>query len=151
MRDVVNIAHVTGRRLLVSGNEEKVSDIQTPEEGTDRFILARAMQEGLSRLRARCARYVNSGKLSEENVLEDMTGCLTLELCMPDTWNFGIIEALTDAAHACLVSHCVAEMFEKTSPEEAGVYREKALYRLSEVKRFLEMRTAPVIRPVRIF
>ena len=46
MSDVVNVAYVTGRRLFVTGQEEKASDIQTPEESPDKYIIARAMASG---------------------------------------------------------------------------------------------------------
>jgi hypothetical protein len=74
MADVVSVAHVTGRRLNVAGAEEKASDIQTPDEGADLYVVARAMQEGLSMLRKECGRYLNVGRLVDDNLLEDVRG-----------------------------------------------------------------------------
>lgn len=146
MSDVVNIAHVTGRRLNVAGNEEKASDIQTPEEGTDKYIVARAMMEGLSAIRKECGRYLSNGRLTDTNGLEDTAGNYTLDLSMPDRWNYGATSRLTSLANAYVRDYCVYSIFEKTNPEEAVQYLTKANSYLSEIKPVLEMRTAPVRR-----
>lgn len=146
MGDVVNTAHITGRRLNVAGSEEKASDIQTPEEGVDKYVVARAMMEGLSAVRKECGRYLNSGRLSDDNGLEDVAGDYTLTLDMPDRWNFGATSRLTSLANAYVRDWCIYNIFEKTNPEEAANYLTKANVSLSEIKPVLELRTAPVRR-----
>ena len=150
MSDVVSAAHVTGRRLNVAGSEEKASDIQTPEEGVDKYIVARAMQEGLSTLRMECGRYLNMGRLTDDNCLEDVTGEYVLALDMPDKWNFGATSRLTSLAHAYVRDWCVYSIFEKTNPEEAANYLSKAQVSLSSIKPVLEMRTGPIRRNARM-
>lgn len=146
MGDVVNTAHITGRRLNVAGAEEKASDIQTPEEGVDKYVVARAMQEGLSAIRKECGRYLSTGRLSDDNELEDVTGNFVLMLNMPDRWNFGATSRLTSLANAYVRDWCIYSIFEKTNPEEAANYLSKAQLSLSSIKPILEMRTAPVRR-----
>lgn len=146
MADVVNAAHVTGRRLNVAGNEEKASDIQTPEEGVDKYIVARAMQEGLSAVRKECGRYLSTGRVTDSNDLEDVAGDYELALDMPDRWNFGATSQLTSLANAYVRDWCIYNIFEKTNPDEAASYLSKANTSLSGIKPVLEMRTAPVRR-----
>lgn len=149
MGDVVNVAHITGRRLNVAGAEEKASDIQTPEEGVDKYVVARAMQEGLSAVRKECGRYLNMGRLVDDNQLEDVTGNYILALDMPDRWNYGATSHLTSLANAYVRDWCIYSIFEKTNPEEAANYLGKANVSLSSIKPVLEMRTAPVRRSAR--
>lgn len=149
MGDVVNVCHITGRRLNVAGAEEKASDIQTPEEGVDKLVVARAMQEGLSTLRMECGRYLNMGRLTDDNSLEDVSGSYVLALDMPDKWNFGATSKLTSLAHAYVRDWCVYSIFEKTNPEEAANYLSKAQVSLSSIKPVLEMRTGPIRRNAR--
>lgn len=146
MGDVVNAAHITGRRLNVAGAEEKASDIQTPEEGVDKYVVARAMAEGLSAVRKECGRYLNMGRTMDDNSLEDVTGNFVLTLDMPDRWNFGATSRLTSLANAYVRDWCIYSIFEKTNPDEAANYLTKANVSLSEIKPVLEMRTAPVRR-----
>lgn len=146
MSDVVSSAHVTGRRLNVAGSEEKASDIQTPEEGADKYIVARAMQEGLSAVRKECGRYLSTGRLTDNNELEDVAGDYTLSLNMPDRWNYGATSRLTSVANAYVRDWCIYSIFEKTNPNEAANYLTKANVSLSEIKPILELRTAPVRR-----
>jgi hypothetical protein len=150
MGDVVNVAHITGRRLNVAGEEEKASDIQTPEEGVDKYVVARAMQEGLSAVRKECGRYLNMGRLVDDNQLEDVTGNYILTLDMPDRWNYGATSHLTSLANAYVRDWCIYSIFEKTNPEEAANYLGKANVSLSSIKPVLEMRTAPVRRSARM-
>jgi hypothetical protein len=150
MGDVVNVCHVTGRRIHVAGAGEQASDIQTPEEGVDKLIVARAMQEGLSTLRMECGRYLNMGRLTDDNCLEDVTGEYVLALDMPDKWNFGATSRLTSLAHAYVRDWCVYSIFEKTNPEEAANYLSKAQVSLSSIKPVLEMRTGPIRRNARM-
>lgn len=144
MADVVNAAHITGRRLSVVGNEEKAADIQTPEEGVDKYVVARAMSEGLSAVRKECGRYLSTGRKTDTNTLEDVTGDYVLELSMPDRWNFGATSRLTALANAYVRDWCIYNIFEKTNPEEAASYLSKSQVSLSEIKPVLELRTAPV-------
>lgn len=146
MADVVNAAHITGRRLNVAGSEEKASDIQTPEEGVDKYVVARAMQEGLSAVRKECGRYLNVGRLTDDNQLEDVTGNFVLALDMPDRWNFGATSRLTSLANGYVRDWCIYNIFEKTNPDEAANYLTKATAQLSEIKPVLELRTSPVRR-----
>lgn len=146
MGDVVNAAHITGRRLSVPGAEEKASDIQTPEEGVDKYVVARAMMEGLSAVRKECGRYLNTGRIADNNELEDVLGDYTLSLDMPDRWNYGATSRLTSLANAYVRDWCIYSIFEKTNPDEAANYLSKANLSLSEIKPILEMRTAPVRR-----
>lgn len=146
MADVVNAAHVTGRRMNAAGSEEKASDIQTPEEGVDKYIVARAMQEGLSAVRSECGRYLNMGRITDDNQLEDVTGNYVLTLDMPDRWNFGATTQLTNLANAYVRDWCIYSIFEKTNPDEAAGYLTKATASLGGIKPVLEMRTAPVRR-----
>lgn len=148
MSDVVSAAHITGRRLNVAGEEEKASDIQTPEEGVDKYVVARAMQEGLSAVRKECGRYLSTGRLKDDNQLEDVTGDYELKLDMPDRWNFGVTSNLTSSANAYVRDWCIYSIFEKTNPDEAANYLSKANLSLSKIKPLLEMRTAPIRRKV---
>jgi hypothetical protein len=151
MVDVINSAHITGRRLNVAGAEEKASDIQTPEEGVDKYIVARAMQEGLSAVRKECGRYLTTGRIADDNQLEDVTGDYVLPLDMPDRWNFGATSRLTSVANAYVRDYCIYNIFEKTNPTEAASYLAKANVSLSEIKPILEMRTAPVRRTGKLY
>lgn len=144
MGDVVNAAHITGRRLNVAGAEEKASDIQTPEEGVDKYVVARAMMEGLSAVRKECGRYLNTGRTTDDNALEDVSGNFILTLDMPDRWNFGATSRLTSLANGYVRDWCIYSIFEKTNPDEAANYLSKANLQLSEIKPVLEMRTGPV-------
>lgn len=144
--DVVSTAHIVGRRLNVPGNEEKAADIQTPEEGVDKYIVARAVAEGLSAVRKECGRYLNKGRLSDDNTLEDIESDYTLTLNMPERWNFGVTSRLTSVANAYVRDWCVYSIFEKTNPNEAVNYFNKANQSLSEIKPLLELRVAPVRR-----
>lgn len=144
--DVISTAHLVGRRLSVPGNEEKAADIQTPEEGADKYIVARALSEGLSAVRKECGRYVNKGRLSDNNNLEDLDSDYLLELEMPDRWNFGVTSRLTNVANAFVRDWCIYSIFEKTNPDEAVKYYNKANQSLSEIKPILELRVAPVRR-----
>lgn len=151
MADVVSTAHVTGRRLSVPGSEEKASDIQTPEEGVDKYIVARAMSEGLSAVRKECGRYLGTGRLTDDNQLEDVTGDYVLSLEMPDRWNFGATSRLTSLANGYVRDWCIYNIFEKTNPNEAANYLTKANTGLSEIKPILEMRTSPVRTSSRLY
>ena len=151
MADVVNAAHITGRRLSVAGNEEKAADIQTPEEGVDKYVVARAMMEGLSAVRKECGRYLSTGRKEDTNSLEDVTGDYTLLLSMPDRWNFGATSRLTSLANSYVRDWCIYNIFEKTNPEEASIYLTKSQASLAEVKPVLEMRTAPVRSTARLY
>lgn len=151
MGDVVNAAHITGRRLNVAGAEEKASDIQTPEEGVDKYVVARAMQEGLSAVRKECGRYLNMGRITDDNELEDVTGDYVLKLDMPDRWNFGATSRFTSLANAYVRDWCIYNIFEKTNPNEAANYLTKANVSLSEIKPILEMRTSPVRKTDRLY
>lgn len=146
MGDVVNAAHITGRRLNIAGSEEKASDIQTPEEGVDKYVVARAMQEGLSAVRKECGRYLNTGRIADDNSLEEVSGDYVLILDMPDRWNYGATSRLTSLANGYVRDWCIYNIFEKTNPDEATGYLSKANVQLSEIKPVLEMRTAPVRR-----
>lgn len=147
MSDVVNVAYVTGRRLFVTGQEEKASDIQTPEESPDKYIIARAMASGYANVRGRCARYLTSGRLEDNNSLEDVDGDYVLTLSMPERWNLGVTVLLTSTMHDYMVDYCVYRIFEKTNPEESSNYARKADLEFSRIKSILEMRTAPIRRP----
>lgn len=151
MADVVSAAHVTGRRLSVPGSEEKASDIQTPEEGVDKYIVARAMSEGLSAVRKECGRYLSTGRISDSNQLEDVTGDYVLSLEMPDRWNFGATSRLTSLANGYVRDWCIYNIFEKTNPNEAANYLTKANVSLSEIKPVLELRTSPVRTSSRLY
>lgn len=151
MSDVVNVAHITGRRLNVAGNEEKASDVQTPEEGVDKYVVARAMTEGLSAVRKECGRYLSTGRLTDDNKLEDVSGDYILALTMPDRWNFGATSRLTSLANAYVRDWCIYNIFEKTNPDEAANYLSKANVSLSEIKPILEMRTSPVRTATRLY
>lgn len=151
MGDVVNAAHITGRRLNVAGAEEKASDIQTPEEGVDKYVVARAMQEGLSAVRKECGRYLSMGRITDDNELEDVTGDYVLKLDMPERWNFGATSRLTSLANAYVRDWCIYNIFEKTNPNEAANYLTKANVSLSEIKPILEMRTSPVRKTDRLY
>lgn len=144
MGDVMNVAHVTGRRLSTPGQEEKAADIQTPEEGVDKYIVARAMAAGLANVRARCARYLSSGRLSDDNRMEDVTGDYVLVLNMPARWNFGVTTELTNLMHGHVADYCIYSIFEKTNPQEAAQYLTRANEELERIKSVLELRTAPV-------
>lgn len=146
MSDIVSTAHITGRRLSAPGVEEKAADIQTPEDGPDKYIVARAMSTGLSNIRVKCARYLASGRLSDNDSLEDIKGDYVLELNMPDRWNFAATAKLTSVMHNHVVDYCIYSIFEKTNPQEASNYMAKANTEIEEIKGILELRTAPVRR-----
>ena len=145
--DVINAAHVTGRRLFVPGQEEKAADIQTPEEGVDKYIVARAMSAALANVRSRCARYLTAGRLMDDDRLEDVEGDYVLNLAMPDRWNYGATTQLTSLMHAHVADYCIYSIFEKTNPQEAEQYLTRAANELERIKGVLELRTAPVRRP----
>lgn len=147
MGDVISVAHVTGRRLFSPGQEEKASDIQTPEEGADRYIVARALSTALANVRQRCARYLVTGRLLDDNRLEAPEGDYVLLLRMPDNWNYGATTQLTSLMHTHVVDYCVYSIFEKTNPEEAANYLARADDELVRIKGVLELRTTPVRRP----
>ena len=147
MGDVINAAHVTGRRLFVPGQEEKAADIQTPEEGVDKYIVARAMSAALANVRSRCARYLTAGRLMDDDRLEDVEGDYVLNLAMPDRWNYGATTQLTSLMHAHVADYCIYSIFEKTNPQEAEQYLARANDELERIKGVLELRTAPVRRP----
>lgn len=151
MSDVVSIAHVVGRRLYSAETAEKASDIQTPEEGADKYIVARAMAEALSLSRAECARYLNNGVLTDDNGLENVTGDLEIKLSMPERWNFSATTKLTSLIHNHAVNYCVYSIFEKTNPNEAANYLSKSNAELSQIKGVLELRTAPVRREGKLY
>lgn len=144
MSDVVSAAHIVGRRLSVPGAEENASYVQTPEDGVDKYVVARAMTEGLSAVRKECGRYLNKGRLVDDNTLEDVTGNYELTLSMPDRWNFGATSRLTSLANGYVRDWCIYSIFEKTNPSEAAGYLSKANASLSEIKPILELRIAPV-------
>lgn len=146
MSDIVSAAHIVGRRLSAPGQEEKASDIQTPEEGPDKYVVARAMAEALANARKECARYLSSGRTEDNNSLEDITGDYTLTLSMPERWNFGATTKLTSSIHNHAVSYCIYSIFEKTNPNEAKNYFDKATMELNNIKPILELRTGPVRR-----
>ena len=89
MGDVVNAAHITGRRLNVAGAEEKASDIQTPEEGGQ--VCGGPCDDGGAECCAQGMWQILEfwAGLSDDNGLEDVVGNFTLTLDMPDRWNFG--------------------------------------------------------------
>lgn len=151
MGDVVNVAHIVGRRLNVAGSEDKAADIQTPEEGVDQYVIARAMSEGLSAVRKECGRYLSKGRIEDTNALESTTGDYVLDLNMPERWNFGATSRLTNLANAYVRDWCVYSIFEKTNPNEAVGYLNKANAALSEIKPILEMRVAPVRTTARLY
>lgn len=147
MGDVISVAHVTGRRLFSTGQEEKASDIQTPEEGADRYIVARALSTALANLRQRCARYLATGRLLDDNRLEAPEGDYVLLLRMPDNWNYGATTQLTSLMHGHVVDYCIYAIFEKTCPDEAANYLVRANDELVRIKNVLELRTSPIRRP----
>lgn len=146
MGDVVSIAHITGRRLNVSGQDSNASDIQTPEEGADKYIVARAMSTGLAAIRERCGRYLTSGRLLDSNNLEKTEGKYELELSMPSSWNFGVTTRLTTLMHNYVVDYCIYSIFEKTNPDESISYLRKANEELMQIKSVLEMRKESIRR-----
>ena len=125
----------------VPGQEEKASDIQTPEEGVDKYIVARAMSAGLSSVREKCARYLTSGRVMDDDRMEDVTGDYVLVLNMPDRWNFGTTTQLTNLMHGSVVDYCVYSIF-----GEAANYLTKSMDELNRIKNVLELRTSPVRR-----
>lgn len=145
--DVLNVAHVTGRRLSEPGQEEKAADIQTPEEGPDKYIVARALAAALANIRQRCARYLATGRLMDDDRLERPEGDYVLQLRMPDRWNYGATTQLTNLMHAHAADYCIYSIFEKTNPQEATQYLARANDELERIKGVLELRTAPVRRP----
>lgn len=147
MGDVTSTAHVAGRRLYAQGQEEKASDIQTPEEEADRYIVARALSAALANIRQRCARYLAAGRLMDDNRLEAPEGDYVLLLRMPDDWNFGATAQLTNLMHAHAADYCIYSIFEKTNPQEAPQYLARANDELARIKTALELRTSPVRRP----
>ena len=147
MEDVMSVAHLTGRRLSTLGQEEKASDVQTPEEGADRYVVARAMAVALSNLRQQCARYLTAGRLMDDNRLESPEGDCVLVLRMPGSWNYGATTTLTNLMHGHVVDYCMYSIFEKTAPEEAAQYLVRSDNELERIKSVLELRTAPVRRP----
>jgi len=145
MSDIVSGAHVIGRRLSVDpAIAENAADVQTPEEGPDKYLVARAMAEALSNARSKCARYLASGRLEDNNSLEDITGDYVLTLNMNDRWNFGVTTTLTNAIHNYVVNYCLFSILEKTNPNEAKNYFDKSQMELNGIKPMLEQRTAPI-------
>ena len=102
------------------------------------------MAAGLANVRARCARYLSSGRLSDDNRMEDVTGDYVLVLNMPARWNFGVTTELTNLMHGHVADYCISSIFEKTNPQEAAQYLTRANEELERIKSVLELRTAPV-------
>lgn len=140
-----------GRRLNSPESEEKASDIQTPEDGVDGYIVARAMSYALSTVKGRCARYLTTGRTFDDNRLEAMKEDFILELNMPDSWNYGETTRLTELMHNYVVDYCLYSILEKTVPEESGRYIAKANTWLGEIKSVLETRVSPVRRRLRLY
>lgn len=137
--------------MNVPGSEEKASDIQTPDEGPDKYIISRAMSHSLSAIKSKCARYIKTGRSIDDNRLSDMEGDYTIVLSMPDNWNFGATTMLTSLLNAHVVDYCVYSIFEKTNPEEAPGYLAKANTELNDIKPILELRTSPIRRSTRLY
>lgn len=146
MGDVVYAAHVTGRRLYVPGAEEKASDVQTPEDGVDKYIVARAMSTALAAVKEKCVRYLDMGRVVDNDTLEDVSGDFVLVLKMPERWNCAATTRLTSLMHNHASDYCIYSIFEKTNPDEAANYLKKAVANLEQIKGVLELRTAPVRR-----
>lgn len=144
MRDVTDIAHVTGRRLNAAGSEEKATDIQDVEEGANHYILARAMDKALADVKAQCARYVTTGRVMDNNQLACPEGDYVLTLDMPDSWNIGVMSGLTNTAHDYVTCICVHDLFSKINPNDAPSYLVRAQDDLTRIKELLECRTRPV-------
>lgn len=147
LNDIIGIAHVTGRRISTPETLEKAADIQTPEEGPDKYIVARAMSTAIGNVKLKCARYLNAGRLSDENALESMEGDFILDLSMPDTWNFAATSMVCSSIHNYMVDFCLYSILGKTNPNEAAVYLEKAVEGLQDIKGTLELRTSSLRRP----
>lgn len=141
-------AYATGRRLLAQGvAEELAADVQSPLQGPDKSIVARAMETAFQALRGCCARYLASGRREACNALPATGGQYVLRLSMPAAWNCSATPRLAALMHECVTQHCLHAIFERTCPEEAAGALAKAESALAGVKAVLELRTAPVRRP----
>jgi hypothetical protein len=148
MADIKAIAHVTGRRLLTPDNMDKASDIQTPEEGPDLDIVARALSSAFDNIKHVCSRYLNVGRLEDFNSLEDISGDYVINLNMPLRWNYSATSRIKSLMHEHIVCYGLYSIFEKTNPEDATIYLEKASGQLSLIKPALELRTGPIRRRI---
>jgi hypothetical protein len=144
--DVSSIAHVVGRRLSAPENLPQASDIQTPFQKTDSFIVARALRTAFSNVKKKCGRYLTAGRTSDSNALQSLSGAYNLTLELPEGFNAGVTAALTDAMNNYLVNYCIYSIFEKTNPTEAEHYFLKAASNYDEIKICLEQRKDPVRR-----
>lgn len=143
--------HVVGRRMAATGDDPSRKYVQTPEEGVDRLLAARAMQQALGEIRRACARYLRTGRTSDDNRLTDMKGTVVLKLRVPATWNFALTAPLTEAMHGAVVDYCAGRLLQASLPEEAAAFAGSAQSRLRDIKGLLEKRTAPVRRPISPF
>ena len=105
MADIKAIAHVTGRRLLTPDNMDKASDIQTPEEGPDVDIVARALSSAFDNIKHVCSRYLNVGRLEDFNSLEDISGDYVINLNMPLRWNYSATSRIKSLMHEHIVCY----------------------------------------------
>ena len=144
--DISSVAYMIGRRVSNAENIDKAADIQSPKEETSRFVVFRLMEKACSNIRRVCARYLTTGRLVDNNALEPERQDFVFVLNMPDSWNPGITQNLTDQMHDYILYYCVAGFLEKTFPEESTIYTEKALAAFTEIKPLLELRTRPVRR-----
>lgn len=144
--DISSVAYMIGRRVSNAENVEKAADIQSPQDETARYVVYRLMDKACSNLRRVCLRYITTGRLKDSNALNDPNQDIVFVLNMPDSWNPGITENLTDQMHDYILYYCVAGFLEKTFPEESTLYTEKALSTFQQIKPLLELRTRPVRR-----
>ncbi len=151
LNDVVNTAHIVGRRIKTAEHEDNAAYVQTPEEGVDRAIVSRAMSQGIEEVKRVCARYLNVGSITDDNRLEDASGNAKLYLSMPENWNFAMTRQLTNLMNSAVVNYCLGQIFQRTVPEEAGTYTLQASNQFSMIKSTLEMRTSPTRRPLKLY
>lgn len=151
LNDVVNTAHIVGRRIKTAENEDKIAYVQTPEEGVDRAVASRAMSQGIEEVKRVCARYLNVGSIKDDNRLENASGDTNLYLSMPGNWNFAMTRQLTTLMSGAVVNYCLGQIFQRTVPEEAGTYTVQADNQFSMIKSTLEMRTSPTRRALKFY
>lgn len=149
--DIIAAAHLIGQRVKTLDNAEQASEIQVPEDGPSSEVMIRAMSTALARVKTSCVRYQSSGLTMNTNAIDNLEGDWELQLLMPDSWNFAVMEGLTLAMHNFTLDYCLYSIFEKMLPAEASNYLEKSEVEFGEIKRLLELRTEPIKRRCRLY
>ena len=68
----------------------------------------------------------------------------SVKLCVPNSFSKPNVDAVKNAMHTYLVNKALSGWFAITKKDEVAYYESEALSEISKVKRYLNMRVAPV-------